>query len=57
MAEAVTSTRLRLKVVVLDFNEAYNPYCAFSPYAACPIPPRENHLPIRIAAGATYTSH
>jgi uncharacterized protein len=43
--------------VVLDFNKAYNPYCAFSPYAACPIPPRENRLPIRIAAGATCTHH
>jgi uncharacterized protein (DUF1684 family) len=43
--------------VILDFNKAYNPYCAFSPYAACPIPPRQNHLPIRIAAGATYTNH
>lgn len=42
---------------VLDFNEAYNPYCAFSPYAACPIPPRRNHLPIRIVAGATYANH
>jgi uncharacterized protein (DUF1684 family) len=38
---------------VLDFNKAYNPYCAFSPYAACPIPPRQNRLPVRIAAGET----
>lgn len=43
--------------VILDFNKAYNPYCAFSPYAACPIPPRQNHLPIPIAAGARYAGH
>ena len=43
--------------VILDFNKAYNPYCAFSPYAACPIPPRQNHLAVRIEAGATYLNH
>jgi hypothetical protein len=37
--------------VVLDFNEAYNPPCAFTPYATCPLPPRENYLPVRIEAG------
>ncbi len=37
--------------VVLDFNKAYNPPCAFTPYATCPLPPRENHLPVRIEAG------
>lgn len=41
----------------LDFNRAYNPYCAFNPYAACPTPPRENRLPIRIAAGEKYVNH
>jgi uncharacterized protein (DUF1684 family) len=41
----------------LDFNKAYNPYCAFNPYAVCPVPPRENRLPVRIAAGETYMSH
>lgn len=35
----------------LDFNLAYNPYCAYSPYYSCPIPPAENMLPIRIEAG------
>lgn len=35
----------------LDFNLAYNPYCAYSPYYSCPIPPAENTLPIRIEAG------
>lgn len=37
--------------VVLDFNKAYNFPCALSPYTTCPIPPRENHLPIAIQAG------
>jgi uncharacterized protein (DUF1684 family) len=37
--------------VVLDFNKAYNPPCAFTPFATCPLPPRENHLPVRIEAG------
>ena len=35
----------------LDFNRAYNPTCAFSPLYNCPIPPRENVLPIAIRAG------
>ncbi len=37
--------------VVLDFNKAYSPPCAFTNYATCPLPPRQNHLPIRIEAG------
>lgn len=37
--------------VVIDFNLAYNPPCAFSPYATCPLPPAENRLPLRIEAG------
>lgn len=37
--------------VVLDFNKAYNPPCAFTPYATCPLPPKENYLPVRIEAG------
>ena len=40
--------------VDLDFNKAYNPPCAFTPYATCPLPPRENILPVRIAAGELY---
>jgi len=35
----------------LDFNRAYNPACAFSPLYNCPIPPRENVLPIAVRAG------
>ena len=37
--------------VVIDFNKAYNPPCAFTAYATCPLPPRQNHLPLRIDAG------
>ena len=36
---------------VVDFNRAYNPYCAYSPYYSCPIPPGENNLPVEIRAG------
>lgn len=35
----------------LDFNGAYNPYCAYSVRWSCPIPPEENHLALRIEAG------
>jgi uncharacterized protein (DUF1684 family) len=37
--------------VVLDFNRAYNPPCAFSPFATCPLPPKQNRLALRVEAG------
>jgi uncharacterized protein len=37
--------------VVLDFNKAFNPPCAFTPFAACPLPPADNRLSVRIEAG------
>lgn len=37
--------------VTIDFNKAYNPYCAYTTGYNCPIPPRENNLPIAIRAG------
>ncbi len=37
--------------VVLDFNRAYNPPCAFTPFATCPLPPPQNRLKLRIEAG------
>jgi hypothetical protein len=37
--------------VTLDFNKAYNPPCAFTAYATCPLPPKQNVLPVRIEAG------
>jgi hypothetical protein len=37
--------------VLLDFNRAYTPPCAFTPYATCPLPLKENVLPFRVEAG------
>ncbi len=37
--------------VDLDFNRAYNPPCTFTPYATCPLPPKENTLPFPVEAG------
>lgn len=37
--------------IVVDFNRAYNPPCAFSPYATCPLPPPQNRLPVPVTAG------
>lgn len=39
------------KVVVVDLNRAYNPYCAYGGRYSCPIPPLENHLQLRVEAG------
>lgn len=38
-------------IVILDFNMAYNPYCAYNPKFSCVIPPDENRLNIKIEAG------
>jgi uncharacterized protein (DUF1684 family) len=44
--------------VDLDFNKAKNPPCAFTAYATCPLPPRQNKLPIAVEAGEkTYGHH
>jgi uncharacterized protein (DUF1684 family) len=41
----------------IDFNLAYNPYCAYSPAYSCPIPPAENRLSVAITAGErVYTA-
>ena|SRR5947209_18272584 len=37
--------------IILDFNYAYNPSCAYNPRWSCPLAPRENHLPVAVAAG------
>jgi len=37
--------------VTLDFNKAYNPPCAFTPFATCPLPPKQNRLGIAVTAG------
>ena len=36
---------------VIDFNYAYNPYCAYSEDYVCPLPPKENWLDVKILAG------
>jgi uncharacterized protein len=40
--------------VVLDFNRAYNPPCAVTPYATCPLAPKDNRLAVAIPAGERY---
>ncbi len=40
-----------LGMVVLDFNKAYNPPCAFTRFATCPLPPKQNYLHIMVTAG------
>ena len=39
---------------VLDFNKAYNPPCAFTPFSTCPLPPAENRLTYRVEAGEKF---
>ena len=48
----ITDTR-----AVLDFNAAYNPYCAYNPAFSCPLPPTENKLTTAIKAGEKYVAH
>jgi len=43
--------------LVIDFNKAYSPPCAFTNYATCPLPPKQNILPLRIDAGEKFTGH
>jgi len=40
--------------VIIDFNKAYNPPCAFTPFATCFLPPRQNYLDTSIQAGERY---
>ncbi len=42
---------------IIDFNKSYSPPCAFTKFATCPLPPRQNRLPIAIEAGEKYRSH
>ncbi|MFZ5922152.1 MAG: DUF1684 domain-containing protein [Chloroflexota bacterium] len=44
--------------VTVDFNDAYNPPCAYTDFATCPLPPIQNRLPLRIEAGEKlYREH
>jgi hypothetical protein len=42
--------------LTIDFNRAYNPYCAYNKKYSCPIPPRENDINIPIKAGVKYVA-
>jgi uncharacterized protein len=50
-APATSKTGSNDGEVVLDFNEAYNPPCAYNPFTTCPLPPPQNRLHPRIPAG------
>ena len=41
----------------IDFNKAFNPPCAYTPYATCPIPPKQNILPFKVTAGEISDKH
>lgn len=45
------ATRPTGGTIVLDFNRAENPPCAFTPFSTCPVPPKENQLPFAVTAG------
>jgi uncharacterized protein (DUF1684 family) len=44
-------SEIKNNTLIIDFNNAYNPYCAYQPEYACPVPPAENSLKIPIWAG------
>ena len=43
--------------LVLDFNQLYNPPCAYTAYATCPLPPDQNRLPVALEAGEQRYEH
>ncbi|NBW04305.1 MAG: DUF1684 domain-containing protein, partial [Cytophagia bacterium] len=43
--------KLKDKTILVDFNQAYFPYCAYNPKFTCPVPPKGNDIPTRIPAG------
>jgi uncharacterized protein len=53
------TTDIKNNLIVVDFNKAYNPYCAYvSGVYNCPIPPLENHLAVAVLAGEkSYGNH
>lgn len=44
-------------IVLLDFNKAHNPPCAYNPYTTCPLPPQSNRLRVEIQAGEKAYKH
>jgi uncharacterized protein len=46
------------KRCIIDFNKAYNPYCAYTTGYNCPVPPKENDMPVAVMAGEkNYPGH
>ena len=43
--------------IIIDFNQAYNPYCAYNDKYSCPVPPKDNNLDIEILAAAKSFKH
>lgn len=50
----LSQAQLTANQAILDFNTAYNPYCAYNPTYACPLPPAENKLTVAVNAGERY---
>ena len=49
--DVLTTDESKAGTIVIDFNKAYNPYCAYSDRYSCPITPRDNYLDIEVEAG------
>jgi uncharacterized protein (DUF1684 family) len=47
----ISLNKLNDKTILVDFNQAYFPYCAYNPTFTCPVPPKANNIPTRIPAG------
>jgi len=47
----ILTTDIKNDTVEIDFNKAYNPYCAYTTGYNCPIPPKENYVPVAVKAG------
>ncbi|MDN3642164.1 DUF1684 domain-containing protein [Lutimonas halocynthiae] len=43
--------------IIIDFNQAYNPYCAYNDKYSCPVPPKGNNLDIEVLAGVKSFKH
>jgi hypothetical protein len=47
----ISLNKLKDKTILVDFNQAYFPYCAYNSTFTCPVPPKSNDIPLRISAG------
>ena len=50
----LSTTDIQDRKLTVDFNRAYNPFCAYDNKFVCPMPPRENHLPVKVEAGEKH---